>query len=260
MIFAGLVAVIITVCVLRSTVPLSAQVPGDHIPKGPMSPLTWEDFLRHCGPRQALRHRSSTSKAFEEKFRKRTFKWQGEVVYIREGFDVFWFKTKSVVMVRMYPHRFPRRDVPDVALLFGEDRFREVADLAVGDWINFEATMSSHGHRGDPEVMMLWHVAVGTRPSPLSSSPSKEDIEAGAAGEAALESEDNERDSAAMFPAANEAKPTGNSTRINASSEVGGANKTREASAPLTPITAALGDGLQPKAGGKRSSNATVWS
>merc|ERR1719313_1714410 len=112
MILAGLIFAIVAVCVLRSTVSLSAQAPGDHIPKGPPSALTWEDFMQHCGPRQSLRHRTTTSRSFEEKFRRRTFKWQGEVLLIREGFEMLFVKTKSVLMVRMYPQRYPRRDLP----------------------------------------------------------------------------------------------------------------------------------------------------
>lgn len=166
----GLLGVILTAYILRSTVHLSAQASSETLPKGPPSLLTWEDFLSECGPRTSLRNRASTTRAFEERFRKRTFKWQGEVMLIREGFDVLFLRAKSVVMVRMYPQRFPRRDAPDVALLFGEDLNNEVALLNPNDWLEFEATMTAHGHRGDPEVMMLWHVRVIPRPSPLSSS------------------------------------------------------------------------------------------
>jgi len=163
----GLIGVILTVYVLRSTVHLDAQ----ELPKGAPSMLTWEDFLFDCGPRTSLRsHHTSTVKSFQERYRLRTFKWQGEIRQIREGFELLFLRTKSVVLVRMYPPRFPRRDIPDVALLFGEDRNSEVGELNPGDWVEFEATMSGHGHRGDPEVMMLWKIGVVTRPSPLSSS------------------------------------------------------------------------------------------
>merc|ERR1719277_369850 len=81
--------------------------------------------------------------------------------------------TSSVIMVRMYPSRYPRRDLPDVALLFGEDRNAEVAELNQGDWVEFEATMTAHGHRGNPEVLMLWHVKVVPKPVPLSSTPGR---------------------------------------------------------------------------------------
>merc|ERR1712083_60384 len=95
------------------------------------------------------------------------FTWEGEVHTIREGLDVLFVRTKNVVMVRMYPPRYTRRDSPDIALLFGEDRFVEVAALNPGDWVSFEATMQAHGFRGDPEVMTLWHVSVVKRPSVL---------------------------------------------------------------------------------------------
>merc|ERR1711972_713960 len=71
---------------------------------------------------------------------------------------------------KMYPPRFKSRDNPDVALLFGEDKNVEVAELMPGDWVEFEATMSAHGYRGDPEIMTLWHIRKVQRPDPLSSS------------------------------------------------------------------------------------------
>lgn len=167
-IMLGLVVTILGVYLLRSTVHLNTIA---EVQKGPPSLLTWDDFLLDCGPRTSLRHRASTARSFEERFRRRTFKWQGEVQLIREGFDVFFVKTKSVVMVKMYPQRYPRRDMPDVALLFSEDRNAEVGTLEPGEWVEFEATMAAHGYRGDPEVMMLWHISGAQRPSPLASSP-----------------------------------------------------------------------------------------
>ncbi|CAK8999614.1 unnamed protein product [Durusdinium trenchii] len=104
------------------------------------------------------------------RYRRRTFTWQGEVRVIREGFEVFVIRTKSVLMVRMYPSRFPRRDLPDVALLFSDSLNKEIAELSPGDWVEFEATMTLHGYRGDPELMTLWHIQKVERPVPLSSS------------------------------------------------------------------------------------------
>eukprot|EP00928_Gymnodinium_smaydae_P017966 TRINITY_DN16849_c0_g1_i1.p1 TRINITY_DN16849_c0_g1~~TRINITY_DN16849_c0_g1_i1.p1 ORF type:complete len:398 (+),score=82.71 TRINITY_DN16849_c0_g1_i1:183-1376(+) len=167
-IIAGmLVALIGGAYVLRSVVPMNTM---QEVEKGVASQLTWEDFLFDCGPRTALQHRASTSRAFDEKYRRKTFTWQGEVRTIREGFDIWFLHTKSIVLVRMYPSRYPRRDHPDVGLLFGENLNAEVAELNPGDWVQFEATMAAHGHRGDPEVMMLWHIKVVPKPSPLSSS------------------------------------------------------------------------------------------
>eukprot|EP00435_Cladocopium_sp_Y103_P061882 s945_g23.t1 len=103
-------------------------------------------------------------------YRRRTFTWQGEVRVIREGFEVFFIRTKSVLMVRMYPSRFPRRDLPDIALLFSDSLNKEISELSPGDWVEFEATMTLHGYRGDPELMTLWHIQKVDRPSPLSSS------------------------------------------------------------------------------------------
>lgn len=170
MIFLGLMGVIGTMYILRSTVHLQAS---EGIPKGQASTLTWDDFMYDCGPRtsMAMRHRTSTVRTFEERYRRRTFQWQGEVRQIREGFDVLFLRTKSVVMVRMDPARYPRRDIPDIALLFGEERNEEVAELNPGDWVEFEATMVSHGHRGDPEVMVLWHIKTVDRPAGKVANP-----------------------------------------------------------------------------------------
>lgn len=165
-ILIGLAGVIATFAVMRSSFHL--KVPEIH--KGLASTRMWDDFLFDCGPRTGFHHRSSTARLFEEKYRRRTFRWQGEVRSIREGFDVLSMHTKSVVMVQMYPPRHPRRDIPDVALLFDEALDMEVAVLNPGDWVEFEATMTAHGHRGDPEVMTLWHIGQSPRPEPLSSS------------------------------------------------------------------------------------------
>jgi len=166
-ILIGLIGTIAIVYFLRSTVQLNTMA---EVERGHDSPLSWEDFLHECGPRTSLRHRTSTARAFEEKFRRKTFKWQGEVRVIREGFEVLFVKTKSVVMVKMSPPRFPRRDMPDIALIFGEERNPEVGTLEPGDWVEFEATMIAHGFRGDPEVMSLWHIRTIPRPSLLGSS------------------------------------------------------------------------------------------
>jgi len=172
-IMLGVVGLIISFYLLRSTIQLNTAH-EEH--KGAPSMLTWEDFLFDCGPRTSLSHRPSTAKAFEERYRRRTFKWQGEVRIIREGFDVLFVKTKSVVMIQMYPARYKNRrgDHPDVAVLFGDERNKEVGDVMPGDWVEFEATMSAHGYRGDPEVMVLWHIAKKERPDPLSSSAGTE--------------------------------------------------------------------------------------
>lgn len=166
-ILIGLIGVIVLVYFLRSTVQLNTIA---EVERGPDSSLSWEDFLHECGPRSALRHRTSTARAFEEKFRRKTFKWQGEVRVIREGFDVLFVRTKSVVMVKMSPPRFPRRDMPDIALIFGEERNPEVGTLEPGDWVEFEATMIAHGFRGDPEVMSLWHIGTIPRPKLMGGS------------------------------------------------------------------------------------------
>mmetsp|Transcript_86416 Transcript_86416/g.241763 ORF Transcript_86416/g.241763 Transcript_86416/m.241763 type:complete len:368 (-) Transcript_86416:36-1139(-) len=170
MIAIGLISLVLGAYVLRTYTPLNMP---QEMTKGEAALFTWDDFLSDCGPRTTLQHRASTSRQFQEKYHKRTFTWQGEVRRISEGFEVLFLRAKSIVKVQMHPSRYPnRRDLPDLALLFGEERNAEVALLNPGDWIEFEATMVAHGHRGDPEVMMLWSVRPVPKPSPLLSSGS----------------------------------------------------------------------------------------
>lgn len=119
----------------------------------------------------SLRRRPSTMRAFEEKYRRKTFKWQGEVSQIREGLDLVFMKTKSIILVKMYPPRFAKRASPDVALLFGDELNAEVALLNQGDWVEFEGTVHMHGQRGEPEVLALYQVSSLPKPVPLSSTP-----------------------------------------------------------------------------------------
>lgn len=156
------VIVIMSTYFLRSTVHLNAV---REIPVGPTSSLSWEDFLWECGPRSTLQRRGATARAFDSKYLRRTFTWQGQVRQIREGFDLVILRTKPMVMVSMYPPRYPNRELVDIALLFNEALNVEVAELNPDDWVEFQATMAAHGHRGDPEVMTLQHIKVITKPS-----------------------------------------------------------------------------------------------
>lgn len=229
-ILLGLVGIIATVYCLRSTVQMH-MAHEEH--KGAPSMLTWEDFLFDCGPRTSLSHRPSTARAFEERFRRRTFKWQGEVRIIREGFDVFFVRTKSVALVQMYPPRYPHRrgEHPDIALLFGEEQNREVAELSPGDWVEFEATMTAHGFRGDPELMILWHVAKAQRPDPPLSSP-------GAGHHPGLEDEEAGGGKAAEEGGGGKGIDTAEGSKV---AEAGGGGKAAEGSAAAEGSHAAAG-------------------
>mmetsp|Transcript_30355 Transcript_30355/g.66451 ORF Transcript_30355/g.66451 Transcript_30355/m.66451 type:complete len:501 (-) Transcript_30355:121-1623(-) len=178
MIACGLFVVIFTVFILRSTMPLDTP---REVHKGPTSMLSWEEFLSDCGPRSSLRN-GPRSCPFE-KYRHRTFNWQGEVRSIREGMDIFLLKTKSLVMVRMFPPRFQRRDGPDLALLFSDDLNWAVAEVNPGDWVEFEATMQAHGRSGDPEVMSLWHIRPVEKPLSMLSSVKNASLAAGGGGD-----------------------------------------------------------------------------
>eukprot|EP00927_Polykrikos_kofoidii_P039431 TRINITY_DN33821_c0_g2_i1.p1 TRINITY_DN33821_c0_g2~~TRINITY_DN33821_c0_g2_i1.p1 ORF type:complete len:420 (+),score=65.16 TRINITY_DN33821_c0_g2_i1:129-1388(+) len=166
-----LIFLIIGSYVLRWSVPLS----GQHVEKGLPSTLLWEDFVKDFGQIKQFRTREAVARSYDS-YTKRTFVWQGEVQQIREGFDVLFFRTKSVVMVNMYPARPRGRGLPDIALFFGDDRNEEVAELSVGDWVEFEATMTARGYRGDPEVMALWRITKTKKPSSLPNRPAPDQI------------------------------------------------------------------------------------
>merc|ERR1719316_212965 len=145
------------------------------MPRGPDSPLTWKDFLHDCGPRAQgqLGRKQSTVEIFHKKYHKKTFRWQGELINIREGMEIFIWRTRSILSLRMVPSRFRLRDGPDIVLLFGEEHNHEVANMSPGDWIEFEATMAAHGRRGDPEVMMLWSAKAAKRPDNVDFESNK---------------------------------------------------------------------------------------
>lgn len=172
MILLGFLLLIGGLYVFRAAVPA-----GNHdMVRGPDAPLSWDEFLRDCGPKSHLgAGQKSNNRLFEEKYHKKTFRWRGKVRQIREGVDIFFWHTKCIMLVKMEPSRFPTRDYPDVALLFGEERNKDVANLAPGDLIEFEGTMAAHGRRGDPEVMILWSV------TPIENSNATS-IEAGIEG------------------------------------------------------------------------------
>lgn len=134
--------------------------------KGAPSLLTWEDFLHDCGPKTSLGRQAMQERTFQERYKQKTFSWQGQLHSITEGADLYFMKTNSLMILDMDPPRYPSRSA-DVVLLFSEARWQEVAKLVRGDWVRFEATFMNHGQRGQPEIFLLWHIEKVPRPHEL---------------------------------------------------------------------------------------------
>eukprot|EP00746_Dinoflagellata_sp_MGD_P075109 gnl/MRDRNA2_/MRDRNA2_30256_c0_seq1.p1 gnl/MRDRNA2_/MRDRNA2_30256_c0~~gnl/MRDRNA2_/MRDRNA2_30256_c0_seq1.p1 ORF type:complete len:364 (-),score=44.50 gnl/MRDRNA2_/MRDRNA2_30256_c0_seq1:202-1293(-) len=172
-IFLAFITVILGTYTFRATVPDSKL----QVPRGRVSNFTWQEFLVDCYPAilqpKRTKHLGRQSpkvdyKIFERKYLRRTFKWEGEVLRIREGGEILFWRTKSVLFVKMFPTRLSFHDDPDISLLFGEERNKDVANFMPGDWIEFEGTMNAVGYRGEPQVMTLWGAKAAERPENLT--------------------------------------------------------------------------------------------
>lgn len=131
----------------------------DAIERGEMSPLQWQDFTKECGFKSYLGNPIHVTVAFNEKFKNKTFHWQGAAHRIETGFNLFFLSQRSAIFVDMDPPQFPhKRDLSDLVLLYkeGEELSSKVAKLKRGDQFDFTATMLEVGKRGAPHVMVLW--------------------------------------------------------------------------------------------------------
>ncbi|KAF4715004.1 hypothetical protein FOZ63_011492 [Perkinsus olseni] len=142
------------------------------IPRGPDIDVTWKDFLSDCGDRAYLGNPLHSVKAFDEKYKYKTVKWTGRVVRIREGIDLWLFKTKSFAMIKMFPpQQAYRPDVVDLILLFdGAQQRDQVALLPAGAWAEFEASLLSLGRRGGPHLLQLWSIKETERPQEVEDA------------------------------------------------------------------------------------------
>ncbi|KAF4738802.1 hypothetical protein FOZ62_022803 [Perkinsus olseni] len=142
------------------------------IPRGPDIDVTWKDFLNDCGDRAYLGNPLHSVKAFDEKYKYKTVKWTGRVVRIREGIDLWLFKTKSFAMIKMFPpQQAYRPDVVDLILLFdGAQQRDQVALLPAGAWAEFEASLLSLGRRGGPHLLQLWSIKETERPQEVEDA------------------------------------------------------------------------------------------
>lgn len=125
-------------------------------------PVTWEEFTKDCGFKSYLGNPIHVTTAFKQKYKKRTFRWQGKVHHIEDGFTFLWWSQRGAIFVRMNPPQFTaKRDIPDLVLLYedGDEKLsKQVLALKKGAEFSFEAAMIDVGRRGAPHTMMLWDV------------------------------------------------------------------------------------------------------
>jgi len=139
----------------------SSSAPADMPKRGPVQSATWEEFSKDCGYKSYLGNPIHVTVAFSEKYKEKTFRWEGALHHIEDGFSFLWFNQRGALYARMSPSQFStRRDVPDIVLLFDDaDQVGlQALKLKRGTAFSFEATMVEVGRRGSPHVMALWAV------------------------------------------------------------------------------------------------------
>mmetsp|Transcript_126519 Transcript_126519/g.219350 ORF Transcript_126519/g.219350 Transcript_126519/m.219350 type:complete len:305 (+) Transcript_126519:136-1050(+) len=134
--------------------------------RGEVQPVTWEDYSKDCGFKSYLGNPIHVTTAFKQKYKKKTFRWQGKVHHIEEGFTLLWWSQRGAIFVRMQPPQITaKRDIPDVVLLYedsDEKISKEVYSMKKGAEFTFEASMVEVGRRGAPHTMMLWELSPAT--------------------------------------------------------------------------------------------------
>jgi len=130
------------------------------IEPGPRSDLTWENYFNDCtlrgsGRTNNLAGLSRIYQVFEQKYRKRTFIWEGEVLSIREGFDFAFFRTNNMILVRGVPSAYLPM-IPDMILMFSPDLNNKVAPIIPPAFIRFNATLVGLGRRGTAHILKAW--------------------------------------------------------------------------------------------------------
>lgn len=158
----GLISVILCIHFVRTNV--NAPTPTSNLDRTNVSSLRWEDFLKDCGYRSYLGNPIHVTAAFEEKYKNRTFHWQGVVKRYADPFSFLGLSQQGQLYVRMEPSQYPNsRDLADLVLHFdaASQPAKELAELSKrppNTGVNFEATMFKVGKRGAAHNMALWSV------------------------------------------------------------------------------------------------------
>jgi hypothetical protein len=142
----------------RTSVNSPADLPTRMMPTA----LTWQDFSKDCGFKSYLGNPIHVTMSFAEKYKGKTFRWQGKVHHVEEGFTLLWWSQRGAVFARMDPPQFTsKRESPDLVLLYDETSkalSQQVTKLKRGEFFDFEASMAEVGRRGAPHTMVLWDV------------------------------------------------------------------------------------------------------
>lgn len=157
----GLTVLILGIHTLRNGRTVVAN-PADVPIRSTPTALTWEDFGKDCGFKSYLGNPIHVTMAFAEKYKGKTFRWQGKVHHVEEGFTLLWWSQRGAFFVRMDPPQFTsKRESPDLVLLYDETSkalSQQVSKFKRGESFSFEASMAEVGRRGAPHTMVLWEV------------------------------------------------------------------------------------------------------
>jgi predicted RNA-binding Zn-ribbon protein involved in translation (DUF1610 family) len=136
--------------------------PGDVPTRSEPAPLGWEDFSKDCGFKSYLGNPIHVTMSFAEKYKAKTFRWQGKVHHVEEGFRFLWWSQSGAVFAKMQPPQFTnKREVPDLVLIYDESTeklAKEASKLRKDQQFGFEASMVEVGRRGAPHTMVLWEL------------------------------------------------------------------------------------------------------
>ena len=129
---------------------------------GESSTKTWKEYEDECGK---IAYNSNPIRAvtmYEKQWQGKSYLWEGVVQRIREGIDMFFIQTKSLLFLQMahagaYVASWEMSPT-DIVLMFDSDLNEKVAMLKPGNKISFNATLFGLGRRGSPHVMHMWDV------------------------------------------------------------------------------------------------------
>lgn len=158
----ALLAMMLLIATVHNVRSSNAPATGiDAVERTELSNLGWDNFVNDCGFKSYLGNPIHVTVAFDEKFKNKTFHWQGTAHRVEEGFTFLGFNQRGAVFVDMDPQQFPtKRDLSDLVLLYkeGDVLTPQVGKLKKGDKFEFTATMLEVGRRGQPHVMVLWEL------------------------------------------------------------------------------------------------------
>lgn len=164
----------------RSTIPAtSADLPARAVPLD----LSWQDFTKDCGFKSYLGNPIHVTVAFNDKYKGKTFRWEGKLHHVEDGFTLLWWSQRGAAFAVMDPPQFTQfsrqRESPDLVLLYddsSETLAKEVAKLKKGEQFGFEASMVEVGRRGIPHTMVLWELFKPTPNHTQASAEKKVDV------------------------------------------------------------------------------------